>query len=93
MMNYHLPEPDAWKRRDNSILLDVRTWDFKIHNRTRGKIRLYLGHFQDGDFLITIPTIQTVSPEHDLAIRTIAQSIVYDLNQTSDTRRRKRLSR
>lgn len=88
--SYPLPKPDAWKRRDNSILLDVETGRFKVHNRTRGKIRLYLGSFADDEFAIAVPTIKAVSEEVDSRIREIAREIVGDLNsvRTDYTKRK-----
>jgi len=90
---YSLPKPDAWKRRDNSILLDVNTGNYRVHNRTRGRLRLYLGSFQDGDFFITVPTIKAVPFETDQMIREIVREAIVDLNYVRVELARRKLAR
>lgn len=73
-----LPPPDYWKRRDNSILLDVDTFEFRVHNRTRGKIRLFLGKFDGTDFAITVPTIQVMDEESQTKVRDMVKFVILD---------------
>jgi hypothetical protein len=74
--NFYLVPEDQWKRRENCILLDVTTLDFKIHKRTRGRLRLYLGAFDEGEFKITIPTIKALNAEAERNIRGMTEFII-----------------
>jgi len=72
-------DPLSWKVRDNSILLDTRTLDFKIHNRTRGKLRLFLGKFDHGEFFATVPNLKAVDETVGIKVRRIAKFIVKEV--------------
>ena len=74
--NFYLVPVYQWKRRENCILLDVTTLDFKIHKRTRGRLRLYLGVFDGEDFKITIPTIKALNGESERIIREMVKFII-----------------
>jgi hypothetical protein len=80
-----LPPPDYWKRRDNSILLDVETLEFRVHNRTRNRIRIFLGRFDGPEFSITIPTIQVLTDEEQNKIRDKVRYIILDFIKSFKT--------
>jgi hypothetical protein len=80
-----LPPPDYWKRRDNSILLDVETLEFRVHNRTRNRIRIFLGRFGGPEFSITIPTIQVLTDEEQNKIRDKVRYIILDFIKSFKT--------
>lgn len=60
---------------NNSILLDIKTFDHKVHNRTKGRLRLYLGEFQNGNFIITIDTIKNLAEEEQVKIKGYLKSV------------------
>lgn len=78
MTTYLTPPADYWKRRDNSILLDVDTYEFRVHNRTRGKIRLFLGKFDGTEFSITCPTIKVLDEEAQDQVRKMVKFVILD---------------
>ena len=61
---------------DNSILLDITTLEHKVHNRTKGKLRLYLGEFINGEFVTTVDTIKHLNEEEQSKIKEHIMSIV-----------------
>lgn len=61
---------------DNSILLDRKTLEHKVHNRTKGRLRLYLGEFVNGEFVTTVETIKYLSDEEQAKIKEHIRSIV-----------------
>ena len=73
-----MPPHDYWKRRDNSILLDVDTYEFRVHNRTRGKIRIFLGKFNGTDFSITVPTIKVLDEEAQDQVKKMVKFVILD---------------
>jgi len=76
---FHMRPANYWKHRNNSILLDIDTYKFKVHNRTKGKIRIFLGKFDKQEFSITIPTIQIFNLEDQSKLRDIVKTIILDL--------------
>lgn len=60
---------------DNSILLDIKTFDHKVHNRTKGRLRLYLGQFQNDEFIITVDTIKNLAEEEQIKIKGYLKSV------------------
>ena len=66
----------SWKLRNNCILLDMTTGEFKTRSRTHGKMRLYLGRFVGDQFEVTVESIRYVSPELDMFIRKVVKYIM-----------------
>lgn len=60
---------DDWTKRENCLLMDINTYEIKIHKRTRGQFRLYLGIIKNSEFIATIETINNLSSQKEKAIR------------------------
>jgi len=93
-MKKFTPYQEQWKRRDNSILLDVNAFDFKIRKRTRGRMRLFLGVFNDaGDFELTVPTILDLDEKVQDQIRKMVKFIILDIIKPQENGRKYSLPR
>lgn len=61
----------------NSLSVDINTFQFEINNRTKGKrLRLYLGEFIDGEFIVTVDTIQNLELEKEQLVRDNVRTII-----------------
>lgn len=92
MKQYPTPKADAWKIRDNNVLFDVRTGKCIVHNRTRGKMRLFLGEFRDGEFHITLPTIMAINASTADQVREACRRLVDELNKDKRNIMKRRLA-
>jgi hypothetical protein len=61
----------------NSLSVDINTFQFEINNRTKGKrLRLYLGEFINGEFIVTVDTIQNLELEKEQLVRDNVRTII-----------------
>lgn len=61
----------------NSLSVDINTFQFEVNNRTKGKrLRLYLGEFIDGEFVVTADTIKNLDLKKEQLIRDNVRIII-----------------
>jgi hypothetical protein len=61
----------------NSLSVDINTFQFEVNNRTKGKrLRLYLGEFIDGEFIVTVDTIKNLEIEKEQLVRDNVRTII-----------------
>lgn len=60
---------------DNSLYLDIKTLTHIIHQRTKGRLKLYLGEFIDGEFVVTTDTIKHLEIEDSERIKEYLRSV------------------
>jgi hypothetical protein len=61
---------------DNSLVLDVNTLDYIIHNRKKGRLKLYLGEFTNGEFKKTVETIKDLDIENQTRLKNHIRTLV-----------------
>ena len=61
---------------NNSLLVDINTFKYEVYNRTRGRLRIYLGEFIDGEFIIKVETIKHLEPALEVRIRSLIKTII-----------------
>jgi hypothetical protein len=61
----------------NSLSVDINTFQFEVNNRTKGKrLRLYLGEFINGEFIVTVDTIMDLDADKEQFVRDNIRSII-----------------
>ncbi len=60
----------------NALFLDINTLKYKIQNKTRGRVRIFLGEFVGDDFNITVDTIQNLESQEQSKLRGYIKSII-----------------
>ena len=60
---------------DNSICLDIKTLTHIVYQRTKGRLRLYLGEFVNGEFVVTDETIKHLEIENSEKVREYLRSV------------------
>ena len=58
-----------WSSTDNCILVDQNTGDYKLQNRTKGDLRLFIGELDENDFTLTVNSIQELDSTSQKKIR------------------------
>lgn len=86
-----MPKSDDWTKRDNCILMDLETLHFKLHNRTRGRLRLYLGNLTEEGFTATVDSIKQLDQQKQDDIRRELRFLVREVINPKK-KKRKQLS-
>jgi len=60
---------------DNSFLFDLNTSEHKILNWKKGRLRLYLGKFENDEFIPTVNTIKELDIDEQNRVRESIRNI------------------
>lgn len=61
---------------NNSLLVDIKTLKYNVHNKTKGRIRIHLGEFINDEFNITVNTIKDLDDLEQSKLRGYIKSII-----------------
>jgi hypothetical protein len=60
----------------NVLFVDIKTLKYKVANRTKGRLRLFLGEFKDEEFIITVDTIKDLEDMEQKKLRGYIKSMI-----------------